>query len=512
MFNIMMFTCRHVADGRHRSCRSHQLPGYLFVSEERAFSGRSKVDKRISGAKTKRDAAAESEISVLSPDQRRAQGKALRDKVPRSAHAGWTPAKHRRDPVDILIESNSDRRPELIPIRFGRMLQSPFAFYRGTAAIMAADLARTPVSGLRVQACGDAHLMNFGGFATPERQVIFDINDLDETLPAPWEWDLKRLTASIAIAARHLQLSESAAAKASRAAACTYRERMMDYSSMRALDVWYDRVSLESVLAEAPSEELRVRITKRIQKARESSDADAIFPKLARFDGIHPRIRDNPPLIFHPDQEMGGYADHREDLAAYRNSLPEHVRQLFDRFQLCDVAAKVVGVGSVGTRCLIALFMAADNDPLFLQVKEARASVLEPYVGKSLHKNHGERVVAGQRLMQAASDIFLGWTKGRQGRHFYFRQLRDVKISAIIEGWDSETLTSYGRMCAWALARAHARSGDAGLIAGYMGTSSVFDEAICEFAVEYADQAQRDYREFVKAIRLGRLEAITEAE
>lgn len=469
-----------------------------------------KMDKLKDGTRTKRQSGDDGEIKVLSPDQRRAEGKALRDKVPRDAHAGWTPPKDRRDPIDILLESNSGRVQDLIPIRFGRMLQSPFAFYRGTAAIMAADLAHTPVSGLRVQACGDAHLMNFGGFATPERQVIFDINDLDETLPAPWEWDLKRLAASIAIAARHLDLSESAAARTTKAVACAYRERMMDYSSMRALDVWYDRVTVEAVLAETPNEEVRSRVVKRLQKARESSSADIIFPKMAEFDGAHPRIKDNPPLIFHSVQEMGGESDHREALASYRKSLPEHVKTLFDRFQLCDVAAKVVGVGSVGTRCLVALFMAADNDPLFLQIKEARASVLEPYAGKSLHANHGERVVAGQRLMQAATDIFLGWTAGTKGRHFYFRQLRDVKISAIIEGWDAELLTSYGKLCAWALARAHARSGDAGLIAGYMGTSNIFDEAICEFAIEYGDQAHRDYREFVKAIRQGRLEAVTE--
>jgi uncharacterized protein (DUF2252 family) len=322
---------------------------------------------------------------------------------------------------------------------------------------------------------------------------------------------LKRLTASVAIAARYLGLSESSAAKAVKAAACTYRERMMDYSSMRALDVWYDRVTIEALLAEAPNEEVRERIEKRIRKARESSSADAIFPKMASFDGVRPRIKDTPPLIFHPSREMGGESDHSEALASYRKSLPEHVRVLFDRFQLCDVAAKVVGVGSVGTRCLVSLFMASEDDPLFLQVKEARASVLEPYAGKSAHKNHGERIVAGQRLMQAATDIFLGWTTVKNGRHFYFRQLRDVKISAIIEGWDVELLASYGRLCAWALARAHARSGDAGLIAGYMGTSSIFDEAICEFAVEYADQAQRDYQAFVKAVRQGRLEAVTES-
>ncbi|MGU5651859.1 DUF2252 domain-containing protein [Aeromonas allosaccharophila] len=466
------------------------------------------MNKRKIENKGKKTSASSNKIKVLSPDQRRAQGKALRDKVPRSTHAGWTSPADRRDPIDILIESNRGRVPELIPIRFGRMLESPFAFFRGSAAIMAADLVHTPVSGVFVQACGDAHLMNFGGVATPERQINFDINDFDETLPAPWEWDLKRLAASIVIAARHLELSESAAAKATRASARAYRERMMDYSSMRALDIWYDRVTLDDVLAEAPNEEVRTRIMKRIQKAQESSSSEVIFLKLAEFDGEQPRIKDNPPLIFHVVQETGEGFDHQAALTTYRNSLPEHIRRLFDRFQLCDVAAKVVGVGSVGTRCLVSLFMAADNDPLFLQVKEARSSVLEPYSGKSQHANHGERIVAGQRLMQAATDIFLGWTLAQNGQHFYFRQLRDVKISAIIEGWDAELLSIYGTLCARVLARAYARSGDAGLIAGYMGSSQSFDESICEFAVEYADQIRRDYREFVKAVHQGRLEAL----
>lgn len=451
-------------------------------------------------------------VEVLSPDQRRAMGKALRERVPRSSHAGWNPPKSRRDPIDILIESNQGRLRELIPIRFGRMLQSPFAFYRGTAAIMAADLANTPSSGPRVQACGDAHLMNFGGFATPERQVIFDINDLDETLPAPWEWDLKRLAASVAIAAHYLELPDSDAARAVKATACAYREQMTDYSSMRALDVWYDRITIEKVLAESPNDEVRARISKRIQKARDSSSAEAIFPKMAEYDGIQPRIKDNPPLIFHPNKKSapGMKTQYREAIASYRASLPEHVRVLFDRFNYCDAAVKVVGIGSVGSACMVSLFMASDNDPLFLQVKEARSSVLEPYAGKSLHKTHGERVVAGHRLIQSATDIFLGWTVGEGGRHHYMRQLRDVKISAIIEGWDVELLSTYSKLCARTLARAHARSGDAGLIAGYMGTSNVFDEAICEFGIEYGDQVKRDYREFVKAIRQGRLEAVVE--
>jgi uncharacterized protein (DUF2252 family) len=281
---------------------------------------------------------------------------------------------------------------------------------------------------------------------------------------------------------------------------------------MRALDVWYDRITLDRVLAEAPSGEFRRGIVKRVEKARQRSGADYIFPKLAGRVGAAPRIRDEPPLIFHPSaEEAPGIIDQfRSGLAAYRESLSDHVRVLFDRFQFCDLALKVVGVGSVGTVCGVMLMMAADNDPLFLQVKEARASVLEPYAGSSEYANHGQRVIAGQRLMQAATDIFLGWAIGDRGRHFYIRQLRDVKISAVIEGWDADTLAIYGRLCASALARAHARSGDAALIAGYIGSSTAFDDAICEFGVEYSDQNQRDYRAFVKAIREGRLEAIVE--
>ena len=455
---------------------------------------------------------ANTQAAVLSPQERRAQGSALREAVSREAQGGWKPPKKRRDPIEVLTASNEGRILELVPIRFGRMLQSPFTFYRGSAAIMAADLASTPNSGLRVQACGDAHLLNFGGFATPERQVVFDVNDLDETLPAPWEWDVKRLTASIVIAAQYLRLHESEAARAATAAARAYRERMADYSSMRALDVWYDTITVDRVLAETPSEEVRKRIVKRLQKARQQSTAEYIFPKLAEHHGALPKIKDNPPLIFHLTEEQapGQKTQYREVIASYRESLAEHVRVLFDRFRFCDTAIKVVGVGSVGTLCSVALFMAADNDPIFLQVKEARASVLEPYAGPSLHANHGQRVVAGQRLMQGASDIFLGWTTTKNGRDVYIRQLRDVKISAIVEGWDVDLLTAYGRLCAWALARAHARSGDAALIAGYMGSSAVFDDAICEFAVEYSGQNQRDYRAFVRAIREGRLEAQVE--
>jgi uncharacterized protein (DUF2252 family) len=452
------------------------------------------------------------EISYLTPEERRTRGKALREAVPREDHGEWKRPKDRRDPVDLLSESNEGRLPELIPIRFGRMLQSPFAFYRGSAALMAADLASTPKSGLMVQACGDAHLMNFGGFATPERNVIFDVNDLDETLPAPWEWDLKRLVASVVIAGRHIRLSESDTARTAIDTVRAYRERMADYGSMRALDVWYDAITLKRFLKEVTREEDRGRIAQRVEKARAKSTPNYIFPQLADQEGTVPRILDDPPLIFHPtaEQAPGLETGFREPFAMYRESLSEHIRVLFDRFTFCDLALKVVGVGSVGTWCGVALFLAADDDPIFLQIKEAKASVLEPYAGKSLHQNHGQRVVAGQRLMQAATDIFLGWTEGLNGRHYYLRQLRDAKISAVVEGFDLGLMQGYAGLCAWALARAHARSGDAAMIAGYMGASETFDDAVGEFAMEYADQNERDYRGFVTAVKEGRIEAIAD--
>jgi uncharacterized protein (DUF2252 family) len=322
------------------------------------------------------------------------------------------------------------------------------------------------------------------------------------------------LAASVVIAARHLRLADSDAAKAATDTVCSYRERMINYASMRALEVWYDFIDMERFAEEAEKEtgEGRERIERRIEQAQKKSTPELLFPKLAEHHGAVPQIKDEPPLIFHPtvEQAPGLRAGYREQIARYRESLPEHVRMLFDRFHFRDLAFKVVGVGSVGTMCGIALFMAADDDPIFLQIKEAKASVLGPYVGKSLHKNNGERIVVGQRLMQSASDMFLGWYRGEGGRDYYIRQLRDTKITAIIEDWDFKTLRAYGRLCAWALARAHARSGDAARIAGYMGSNSSFDDAVCEFAVEYADQNQRDYRTFIKAVREGRINVVIE--
>jgi len=467
-------------------------------------------------AKKRVASEAEKTSSYVAVDKRRAKGRALRETVQRMSHAGWKPPKDRGDPIELLDKSSAGRIASLIPIRFGRMSQSPFAFYRGAAAIMAADLARTPTSGIRVQACGDAHLMNFGGFATPERNVIFDINDLDETLPAPFEWDLKRLAASVVIAAQHLRLPDSDAARVALDCAREYRERIADYASMRALDVWYDRIDLqryEDRLADPDAmRTFRERMKERIEDAKRKSAPEFLFPKLVEMQGVATKIKDEPPLIFHPTDEMapGLQSGYAEAIAGYRESLAEHTRVLFDRFHFCDLAVKVVGVGSVGTMCTVGLFMAAEDDPLFLQVKEARASVLEPYAGKSLHPNHGQRVIAGQRLMQSASDVFLGWGRGRNGRDFYVRQLRDMKLSAIIEDWDTVILRQYARMCAHALARAHARSGDAAAISGYLGSSETFDDAVGEFAVDYSDQNRSDHRALVGAIREGRLPAIAE--
>jgi uncharacterized protein (DUF2252 family) len=447
-----------------------------------------------------------------SASDRRDAGKRLRDTVSRADHGLWKPPADRRDPVMLLEETNVGRIPHLVPIRFGRMARSPFDFYRGAAALMAADLAHTAATGLRVQACGDAHLMNFGGFATPERNIIFDINDLDETLPAPWEWDLKRLAASIVIAARHLDLTESDAARATIATVCSYREKMADYAAMPALDMWYNRIDMAKVIRMAESDRERARLQRRVDQAQEKSAPENLFPKLAEHRGGAPRIKDEPPLIYHPDAEFapGIENGYRVALDQYRESLPDHVKALFDRYRLCDVAFKVVGVGSVGTQCAVALFMDSEDSPLFLQVKEARESVLAPFAGASAYANNGARVVAGQRLMQSASDMFLGWSQAQNGRHIYFRQLRDAKVSALVETFDAGMLRSYGRLCGWALARSHARTGDAAMMAGYMGSGETFDEAVCEFAMAYADQNTRDYRSFVQAIRDGRVAVATD--
>lgn len=441
-------------------------------------------------------------------------GKSLREKCPRSSHAAWQPAADRPDPIVLLQASNEGRIPQLIPVRHGRMTKTPFTWYRGAALNMAADLANTPATGLRVQACGDAHLLNFGGFATPERRVIFDVNDLDETLPAPWEWDVKRLATSFILACRNNGFSEDVARDTALTCVRSYREHMSEYSDMRTLDVWYAMIDMEKLLSAMRDEEARKQFKKGLEKARARTVAEHDYPEMVHTTGLAPTIKENPPLIFHP--RFQGFEEHMENVrktfARYRETLPEHRRLLLDRYKFMDMAIKVVGVGSVGTFCSVLLMMASDNDPLFLQVKQANPSVLEAYAGKSAHPNHGQRVVIGCQLMQSASDLFLGWTQGEYGRHFYLRQLRDMKIKMLVEAYTQSVMLHYSELCGWCLARAHARSGEPAKISGYLGKSDAFDEAIADFSIAYADQSERDHETLMKAVRAGRLEVFVEDE
>jgi uncharacterized protein (DUF2252 family) len=447
---------------------------------------------------------------MLTVAERRANGRRLRQSVPRESHAGWQPAAKRGDPVEILIAAGKSRVQQLLPIRHARMMESPFAFLRGAAAVMAADLAETPRVGIPVQACGDCHLFNFGVYASPEGHAIFDINDFDETLPAPFEWDVKRLAASLVLAGRHAGLPERASAKAARAAVRAYREKLADLARLDPIAAWNIRVDVRDIIAAQDDEKLRERETRRINQSNAALPAYQDFPKLVGQAHGSWRIKDNPPLIFHfdglADGERGITAD--EVFGRYRETLPEERRVLFDRYHLVDCAFKVVGVGSVGTLCAVGLFMTADEAPLFLQIKEAQNSVLAPYAGASLYANQGQRVVVGQRVMQAASDVFLGWTDdGPEDRHFYVRQLKDRKLASIGEMLEREVLRFYAELCGTTLARAHARSGDAALISGYLGSSEAFDAAVQEFAVDYADQSEHDHRGLAEAIRSGRVTA-----
>ena len=443
-----------------------------------------------------------------------ARGEAIRAKVPRSSHAAWKPATGRPDPLRLIKEADKGRIPELVPIRHGRMMKSAFTFYRGAALNMASDLASTPASGIRAQVCGDAHLLNFGVYASPERRLIFDVNDLDETLPAPWEWDVKRLAASFVLACRSNGLSEDDARDAALACARSYREHMAKFSQMRALEVWYASLDVEQMLPQIKRAESRKRFRKRIAKARTRSVAEHDFPVLADTASESVTIKDNPPLIYHW-QQLGKneyVANLREGFARYRRSLPEERRAVLDRFEIKDMAIKVVGVGSVGTTCGILLLMAGENDPLFLQIKEANASVLEPYAGKSIYPNHGERVVRGCLLMQSASDLLLGWTEGKLGRQFYVRQLKDMKTKILLELFGLADMIEYAGICGFTMARAHARSSEAALISGYLGQSDSFDKAIAAFSIAYADQSEKDHAALMKAVRKGDLDVVTEPE
>jgi uncharacterized protein (DUF2252 family) len=451
----------------------------------------------------------ESTKNVSTPEDAPADdGRSRRKQAPRSGHADWHPSIDRRDPVAILIESSVGRVEHLLPIRYGRMLQSPFSFYRGAAAIMADDLAQTPNTGLRVQACGDCHAMNFGIFATPERRLIFDVNDFDETLPAPWEWDVKRLAASFVIAGRHNEFKPTQARAAALACLRSYREQMARYATMAPLDIWYESVDVDELLARLSDKAFDKRDVREIRKAAHGF-TDRGSPKLLDARSAEPRIHDDPPLIYHPQHaEAVEFISHvRQSFHAYRQSLSDERRVLLDRYKLIDHAVKVVGVGSVGTRCGVLLLMAEPRDILFLQVKEARPSVLEPIVDKCLYGNNGQRVVIGQRLMQAASDLFLGWTRAETGRDFYVRQLRDIHVKPVVEVYNPAMMAGFASSCGWVLARAHARSGEPRAISAYLGNGDRFDEAVADFAESYADQNDEDFRTFTKAVSDGRLPA-----
>ncbi len=484
-------------------------------------------------------------IAHPSIDDRKARGLEARDRTSPSSHTKWRPAADRPDPVGLLEEQNVTREPDLVPVRHGRMMVSPFTFYRGAAKIMAADLAGTPVASLEAQLCGDAHLSNFGLFASPERRLLFDLNDFDETLPGPFEYDVKRMAASFEIAGRNNGFSEADTRAATLASVTAYREAMAAFAQMGTMDIWYAHLDEDELMAAirntvagtrkeakgAKKKKLEKRdvkeekLAKLAQKRAEKTAAKAhtrdslqALSKLGELAGGQYRIVSQPPIVvpardlaatygLSPDQVVPVI---RDQFRAYRATLQDDRRHLLERFEVVDIARKVVGVGSVGTRAFIVLLQGRDaRDPLFLQIKEATASVLEAYLRKSRYRQHGERVVQGQRMMQAASDIYLGWTKGLDvRRHFYWRQLRDMKGSVEAETLRPLGLTFYARTCGWTLARAHARSGDPVAIAEYLGDSDAFDKSITDFSQRYADQNEQDYQEFVNAVRSGRLEAV----
>jgi uncharacterized protein (DUF2252 family) len=480
-------------------------------------------------------------------DERLSQGLTARDRTPPSSHAGWRPAVDRPDPVGLLEQQDRTREPDLVPVRHGRMMVSPFTFYRGAAKIMAVDLKDTPVAGLRAQLCGDAHLSNFGMFASPERRLVFDLNDFDETLPGPFEYDVKRMAASFLIAGRNNGFAKADARATAMASVTAYREAMAGFAQMPTMELWYahfDEDRLQQVIQDAVTgaakEEKKGKKAKAKKKAQRDKKTDKAvkeaarraeknlakahtrdsmqaLSKLGELAGGQYQIVSQPPVIvpardlaatygLSPDQILPVL---HEQFRSYRATLPDDRRQLLEKFQIVDAARKVVGVGSVGTRAFIILLQGRDaHDPLFLQVKEATASVLEASLPRSRYRQHGERVVQGQRMMQAASDIFLGWTKGVDvNRHFYWRQLRDMKGSALVELMAPVTLTYYAQICGWTLARAHARSGDPVAMASYLGRDDAFDRSITDFSERYADQNEQDYEQFLKAIGSGRLQA-----
>jgi uncharacterized protein (DUF2252 family) len=471
---------------------------------------------------TTRRASTAGKVEHFTPEERAARGKAARAEVPRRAHADWEPPPHRPDPVELLEEQAATRVPELVPIRYGRMLVSPFTFYRGAAYLMASDLAGGPRTGLHAQLCGDAHLSNFGIFAAPDRRLVFEVNDFDETLPGPFEWDLKRLVASFAVAGRDRGFDEKTRIEVSTIVGREYRRAMREFAALGNLEVWYSRLDVEEAIKEyvaAATVVQKKRLERNLAKSL-SKDSLKAFGKLTEVVDGERRIVAEPPLVV-PVADLAGpeRAEEMDEafrglIRQYRRTLAGDRRKLLERYRYVDAARKVVGVGSVGTRAWIVLLLGRDDqDPLFLQAKEAQASVLEPFVGKSEFANCGQRVVEGQRLMQAASDIMLGWlhSAGLDGveRDFYIRQLWDRKGSALVEQMEPETMERYARLCGWTVARAHARSGDPIAIASYLGSRGVFDAALAEFAERYADQNERDYEALKQAVGTGRVKAET---
>jgi uncharacterized protein (DUF2252 family) len=456
-------------------------------------------------------------------DERAAMGKAARALVPRESHSEFDPPPDRPDPIDLLEEQARTRLPDLVPVRYGRMLVSPFAFFRGAALPMASDLSHTPVTGLTVQACGDAHLSNFGVFGSPERRLVFDVNDFDETLPGPWEWDVKRLTASLEVAARQNSFPVKRRRKIVLAAVASYRTAMQSFAGMNELAVWYARADLEQLRADYGdnlSARQRNLVDRGMATAR-TRDSMQATAKLTQIVDGRPRLVADPPLVV-PIADLLPGPDEAETvrswlhalLGEYRRTVREDSAALLGRFEFADMARKVVGVGSVGTRCWIVLMLGGGSasDPLLLQVKEAQESVLSRFAGPSEYANQGQRVVVGQRFTQAASDIFLGWLKvttGMDGKphDYYVRQLRDWKLSLDITTMVPKGMQQYATLCGWTLARAHARTGDRIAIAAYLGGSDVFDNAVADFAERYADQTERDYQGLVSAVSSGRIKA-----
>ena len=481
----------------------------------------SEQEQKKPAKKTAGASARAGKVEHFTPGEREARGKAARAEVPRSSQAEWEPSPHRPDPVELLEEQAQTRVPELVPIRYGRMLVSPFTFYRGAAYLMASDLADGPRTGLHTQLCGDAHLSNFGVFAAPDRRLVFAMNDFDETLPGPFEWDVKRLVASFAVAGRDRGFDSKTRAKINTAVVRSYREEVRKFGTLRNLDLWYARLDVEDLVrrfsARATSEQ-RKRMEKNLAKTR-AKDSLKAFAKLTHVVDGKRQIVDDPPLLVRLEELAGDRAGEAHEamrglIRQYRRTLSGDRRRLLERFRFVDAARKVVGVGSVGTRAWVVLMLGRDNDdPLFLQAKEAQPSVLEPFLGKSAFANHGQRVVEGQRLMQAASDIMLGWlhTVGLDGleRDFYIRQLWDAKGSAILEAMVPSGMEAYAELCGWTLAKAHARSGDAIAIGSYLGSGEVFDRSMATFAEAYADQNERDYAALKEAVDSGRVKAET---